>query len=143
MVKEGALVYVLGATTRKPHKDLDSSFSPTLDLLSAIFPFKVTHDREAPHQQGGQENGASSFCSSPGGAPRGDEAGGGPASIASCTYLEKALIKFFEHIPNLAPWRVTTGHEAHSGYVENCPGVYMYTQELSLLRGLLGAEQSK
>lgn len=139
---------MLGATIQEPQEDLDSRFSPTLDLLPAIFPFKVMHDREAPHQQAGQENGgrqrkASSLCSSPGGAPRGDEAGGGPASIASCTYLEKALIKFFEPIPNLAPWRVTTGHEAHSGYVENCPGVYMYTQELSLLRGLLGAEQSK
>lgn len=53
------------------------------------------------------------------------------------------MIKLFEHIPNLAPWRVTTGHKAHSGYVENCPGVYMYTQELSLLRSLLEAEQSK
>lgn len=134
---------MLGATTWEPHEDLDSSFSPTPDLCPAIFPFKVTHDREAPHQQGGQENRASSLCSSPGSTPCGDEAGGGPASSASCTYLEKALIKFLEHIPNRAPWRVTTGHEAHLGYVENRPGVYMYTQELSLLRSLLGAEQSK
>lgn len=50
---------VLGATTREPHEDLDSSFSPTPDLRPTIFPFKVTHDREAPHQQGGQENRAS------------------------------------------------------------------------------------
>lgn len=134
---------VLGATSREPHKDLDSSFSLTLDLLPTILPFKVTYDREAPHQQGGQENGASSPCSIPGSNPCGDEAGGGPASVALCTYLEKALIMFFEHIPNLAPWRVTTGPEAHAGHAENCRGVYTYTQELSLLRSLLGAEQGK